>query len=360
MKKKSALILFIIILGVFSLIGCSKQTSETQTSTKSDKITVTDSSGAKVEVPTNISRIADAWGAHNAVVTMLGSGDKIVATTLNAQLKPWLFKVTPKMNNAVTAFNVDASNINMEELIKTKPDILFMPTGNKNISKMSDLKIPVVQVSFKDFDSLKKCVKLTGDILGEEGKKRAEEYTSYLDEKINTLTSVTSKIPEDQKLKVLHLSDLSPLKVDGKGTIIDSWIQIAGGINVSSDVDGNTKEVSMEQILTWNPDVIIVSSTVGSADRKESINKILKDESWKKTTAVQKGRVYVNPDGVFSWDRYSAEEVLQIQWAAKTLYPGKFQSLDISKETKWFYKTFFNYSLSDNEVERILNGQAPQ
>lgn len=360
MKKNLGLILFSIIIAAFTLLGCSKQTSETQTSPKSDKITVTDSSGAKVEVPTNISRIADAWGAHNAVVAMLGSGNKIVATTLNAKLKPWLFKVTPKMSNSVTAFNVDASNINMEELIKTKPDILFMPTGNKNISKMSDLKIPVVQVSFKNFDSMKKCVKLTGDILGEEGKKRAEEYTSYLDKKINMLTSITSKIPEEQKLKVLHLSDFSPLKVDGKGTIIDSWIQIAGGVNVSSDVDGNTKEVSMEQILTWNPDVIIVSSTVGSADRKESINKILNDESWKKTNAVQKGRVYVNPDGAFSWDRYSAEEALQIQWAAKTLYPEKFQSLDIAKETKWFYKTFFNYSLSDSEVQRILNGQAPQ
>ncbi|MFL0195199.1 ABC transporter substrate-binding protein [Clostridium sp. WILCCON 0269] len=360
MKKKLALILFSIIIATLTLLGCSKQVSETQTSPKSDKITVTDSSGAKVEVPTNISRIADAWGAHNAVVAMLGSGDKIVATTLNAKLKPWLFKVTPKMNNAVTTFNVDATNINMEELIKTKPDILFMSTGNKNISKMSDLKIPVVQVSFKDFDSMKKCVKLTGDILGEEGKKRAQQYVSYLDNKINMISSVTSKIPEDQKLKVLHIADFSPLKVDGKDTIIDSWIKVSGGINAAGDVSGNAKEVSMEQILTWNPDVIIVSSTVGNADRKKSLTEILNDETWKKTNAVQKGRVYVNPDGAFSWDRYSAEEALQIQWVAKTLYPEKFQSLDVGKETKWFYKTFFNYSLSDSEVQRILNGQPPQ
>lgn len=360
MKKKSALILFSIILGVFTLIGCNKQISKTQTSTKSNKITVTDSSGGTVEVPTNISRIADAWGAHNAIVVMLGSGDKIVATTLNAQLKPWLFKVTPKMSNAVTAFSVDASNINMEELIKSKPDILFMSTGNKNVNKMLALKIPVVQVKFKDFDSMKTCVKLTGDILGEEGKKRAEEYTSYLDKKITMLNNVISKIPEDQKLKVLHLADFSPLKVDGKDTIIDSWIKVAGGINASGDVSSNAKEVSMEQILKWNPDVIIVSSTVGSADRKESINKILNDETWQKTNAVKNKRVYVNPDGAFSWDRYSAEEALQIQWAAKTLYPEKFQSLDIAKETKWFYKTFFNYSLSDDEVQRILNGQVPQ
>lgn len=360
MKKKLILTLFSIMMGIFTLLGCSKQTSETQTSPKSGKITVTDSSGAKVEVPTNISRIADAWGAHNAIVAMLGSGDKIVATTLNAKLKPWLFKVTPKMNNAVTAFSVDANNINMEELIKTKPDILFMSVGNKNISKMSDLKIPVVQVKFKDFDSMKTCVKLTGDILGKEGKKRAEEYTSYLDKKITMLNSVTSKIPEGQKFKVLHLADFSPLKVDGKNTIIDSWIKVAGGINAAEDVSDNAKEVSIEQILKWNPDVIIVSSTVGSADRKESINKILNDETWQKTNAVKNKRVYVNPDGAFSWDRYSAEEALQIQWAAKTLYPEKFQSIDIAKETKWFYKTFFDYSLSDDEVQRILNGQAPQ
>ncbi|MBV7273714.1 ABC transporter substrate-binding protein [Clostridiaceae bacterium UIB06] len=361
MKNKLSIVMLNVVLIIVLLIGCGKasnsNTKEVNAEKKTDKVTITDSSGTKVEVPRNINRIADAWGAHNAIVAMLGSGDKIVATTLTEKTKPWLFKVTPGMSKAVVAFNVDATDISIEELVKNKPDILFISEGNKNVSKISKLGIPVAEVSFKDFDSLKKCIKLTADALGEKSKKRAEQYISYLDDKLKIITDVTSKIPQGQKPKVLHLADLSPLKVDGKNTIIDSWIQAAGGVN-AADFSG-MKEVSIEQILKWNPDVIVVSSTVGSTDRKKSAAEILNNETWKKVKAVSSGKVYINPDGAFSWDRYSSEEALQIQWAAKIIYPEKFKDIDVEKETKWFYKTFFNYELSEDEVQKILNAEPP-
>jgi iron complex transport system substrate-binding protein len=364
--KKRFLIVVSLILVTGLFTSCAKaassqtqtQSSETSAAKSGEKKIITDSSGTKVEIPSTINNIADAWGAHNAIVAMLGSGDKIMATTLTEKTKPWLFKVTPGLSKAKNSFNVDASDINLEELANDKPDILFMSQGNKNVDKVSELGIPVIQVSFKDFNSMKECVKLTGDVLGEKGKKRAEQYISYLDTKLKSISDITSKIPEEQKPKVLHLADLSPLKVDGKETIIDSWIQVAGGVN-AADFSG-TKEVSMEQVLKWDPDIIIVSSTVGSADRKKSVTDMLNDEKWKKAKAVINGKVYINPDGAFSWDRYSAEEALQIQWTAQTIYPDKFKEIDIKKETKWFYKTFFDYELSDDEVQKIINAEPPK
>jgi iron complex transport system substrate-binding protein len=100
--------------------------------------------------------------------------------------------------------------------------------------------------------------------------------------------------------------------------------------------------------LASSPDLIIVGTT--EQDREA----ILGNEQWRQLKAVRQGRVYVNPKGVYSWDRHDAEEALQIQWAAKTLYPDKFRSLDIVKETKEFYKTFFEYNLTDAEVNDIL------
>ncbi|RII34391.1 ABC transporter substrate-binding protein [Clostridium chromiireducens] len=351
-----------LVVGVGLIVSCEKATDtktiEAGVVHKAEKVTITDSSGSNVEIPVNISNIADAWGAHNAIVAMLGAGDKISATTLTEKTKPWLFKVTPAISKAELAFNVDATDINMEELVKNKPDILFMSQGNKNVSKITDVGIPVVQVSFKDFNSLKECVNLTGQILGKEGEARAEKYNSYLDEKLKMVTDETSKIPQDKKLKILHLADFSPIKVDGKDTIIDAWIQAAGGVN-AADFSG-TKGVTIEQIINWNPDVIILSSTVGSSDRKKSAVEMLNDDTWKELSAVKNGKVYINPDGAFSWDRYSAEEALQIQWAAKTMYPDKFKDIDVLNETKWFYKTFFNYELSDDETQRILKAEPPQ
>lgn len=313
----------------------------------------------KVEIPTNIKRIADSWQAHNEVITMLGAGDKIVATVLTEKSRPWLYKVNSQMHNAVTVFNSDGS-ANTEELIKTKPDIVFMPLNAKNADRVSQLGVPTVQLNFTDFDGLKKTFKLTGEILGSDAEKRADEYISYLDGKLNMITDVTSKIPESEKPKVLHVTSLSPLTVDGSDTIIDAWIKVAGGINAASDVKGNNKQISMEQMLKWNPDVIILSSnTLMKQSGKQIKDILLQDQSWKQVNAVKSEKVYFNPDGAFYWDRYSAEEALQIQWAAKTLHPDKFSQMDILKETRSFYKSFLNYDLSEKEANKIINNEAP-
>lgn len=92
---------------------------------------------------------------------------------------------------------------------------------------------------------------------------------------------------------------------------------------------------------------------------KKNINNLLNDPSWQKVNAVKNSKVYFNPDGAFYWDRYSAEEALQIQWAAKIIHPDKFSNIDIVKETRNFYKTFLNYDLSEEEANRIINDDPP-
>lgn len=359
--KKNVKSLFILITIIFVLVGCSSNSTAQKTEEKKPQTkTITDITGKKVEVPLKITRIADSWQAHNEVVTMLGAGDKIVATVLTQKSRPWLYKVNPQMNNAITVFNSDGT-ANTEELVKTKPDIVFMPLNEKNGNKVSELGIPTVQLNFTDFNGLKDCFKLTGDILGSDAKKRADKYISYLDSKLNMITKITSTIPKDQKPKVLHVTSLAPLTVDGSNTIIDAWIQAAGGINAAADVKGNNKQVSPEQMLQWNPDVIILSSNtlMKNANGKEIMNTLLQDTTWQKVNAVKSGKVYFNPDGAFYWDRYSAEEALQIQWAAKTLHPDKFQNIDIIKETRYFYKTFLNYNLTEEEANKIINNEEP-
>lgn len=358
--KKLKLILITVFTIIFLITGCNNGDTSKKTSEKSTQMkTITDTAGRKVDVPLNIKKIGDSWQAHNEVLCILGQGNKIVATILTEKGRPWLYKVNPQMKNAVTAFTSDG--VNTEELIKAKPDIVFTPLNDKNVNKISDSGIPTVELNFTDFNSLKKCVKLTGDILGPDSKKKADEYISYLDGKLNTITSITSKIPKEQRPKVLHVTSLSPITVDGNNTIINSWIEAAGGVNAASEVKGNNKQVSIEQILKWNPDIVILSSNtlMKVSNGKKNINNLLKDPSWQKVNAVKNSKVYFNPDGAFYWDRYSAEEALQIQWAAKIIHPDKFSNIDIVKETRNFYKTFLNYNLSEEEANRIINDDPP-
>jgi len=208
--------------------------------------------------------------------------------------------------------------------------------------------IPTVTFYMTNLDELRQTVLLTGQLLGPDETKRAEEWLRYFDSRLANIRGVLSTVPAGHELTVLHVMSISPIRVDARDTIIDAWIQAAGGVNAAKDVFGVMSTVSIEQVLNWNPDVIIVGTT--EQDREA----ILNSAQWRRLKAVQQGRVYVNPKGVYSWDRHDAEEALQIQWAAKTLYPDKFQSLDIAKETKEFYRLFFKYNLTDDEVRAIL------
>ena len=155
---------------------------------------------------------------------------------------------------------------------------------------------------------------------------------------------------------MLHIADgKNLLKVDGTNTIIDEWIRVAGGQNAVSKA-GNMLEINAEEIININPDVIII----GRAKAPEILKKLYEDQVYAGTNAVKNKKVYVNPAGVFSWDRYGAEGALQILWAVKTLHPELFKDVDIAAETKKFYKEFLHYDLSGKEVGYILNGLDPE
>ena len=219
----------------------------------------------------------------------------------------------------------------------------------------TNVGIPYINCTFSSFDTMIQSIQMTAEVLGGEAIEIANAYVAYLNEKIDWLTELTGSIAEEDKISVLHGNSIYNLTVDGTNTIIDAWIKTAGGLNaVGNDVSGNFKSVTLEQIITWDPDVIIVGK-VGDVEL------IMNDPAWAVLKAVKNGNVYLNPAGVFAWDRYGVEEALQIQWTAQLLYPELFEGedFDISEEVKYFYTTFFNYNLSDEQVAKILAHENP-
>lgn len=185
---------------------------------------------------------------------------------------------------------------------------------------------------------------------------KARAFGAYVDKVTANVTRNVSTVPMSKRPRVLHISNLSPLTVDGKGSMMDSWIKVAGGVNVAASVSQAGYQVSPEQIMAWNPDIIII----GSVSKGVSPADIMNNPAFKSVKAVQTKRVYINPKGMFFWDRYSAEAILQVQWAAQKFYPTKFRSFDVVKETESFYKTFFNYPLTPQEAEMIIAGVPPK
>ncbi|MGA7844768.1 MAG: ABC transporter substrate-binding protein [Dehalococcoidales bacterium] len=321
--------------------------------------TVTDSTGAVVTIPWTVNRIADAWHANNEIVMLLGGASKLVATTTVVQGLPWFVKLDPAIANIPAPFTSTAGQVNMEMLIATSPDVLLCSAGSFTAATMAQFaaaNIPVVQMPAATFADLQTTVNITAQVIGPQAQTIAANYISYLNSNIQEVTAVTSSIPASQRPTVLHTSQYLVLSTDGAGSLIDAWINYAGGVDVASaTVSGNQKAITAEQIAAWNPSIIIV----GTAPNQANVQAILNDPHWSSTAAVQNKQVYANPTGVYLWDRYSAEEALQIIWAAKLLWPSKFASIDIVQQTKYFYSTFFHYQLTDADVAAILAGNGP-
>ena len=119
--------------------------------------------------------------------------------------------------------------------------------------------------------------------------------------------------------------------------------------------EGNQLELTMEEIVKLEPDVIII----GSNNANEAVKKLKEDKVWATLKAVKAGKVYANPMGTFPWDRYSAEEALQILWAAQKFNPEVFKDLNMVEKTRDFYKRFLSYDLSEEDAKRILNAENP-
>lgn len=337
----------------FLLASCAQ--SPLSVTPKTRKIT--DAAGRVVEIPYNVNRVVDLWPANHGIVLILGGADKLVGTVTMAQKQPWLQKLYPGIKKLPVVTNAP-SDINIETLASLHPDVILMsyaagkPTW---MDKITALNIPIVLMPALTFDDIATTILMTGEILGPKEAALAKEFVKYYQDNISRVRAVTATLPKEQRPKVLHTMQSGLLAVDGVNSLIDNWITIAGGTNAAVDVKGTGKIVTMEQILQWNPDVIICGTTPSSKNQQ----KIIHDPQWSGINAVKKGNVFVNPSGVYLWDRHSAEGALQVLWAAKILHPDKFKKMDIRQETTSFYSRFLHYQLTDKDLDSILNATAP-
>ncbi|KGE75865.1 ABC transporter substrate-binding protein [Lactiplantibacillus paraplantarum] len=351
MKKTRRILLGLaLIIGLSVGAGCRSTASKSKTTNASQSATtrmVTDMADTKVNVPTKVTRVADLWHANNQVVLLLGGQKKLVATTQMIKQSPWFKTIDPGISKVTAPFAGD--DLQTEELLKAKPDVVIAADAAQ-VKQARKAKIPTVNAMYQTFAGLRQSVNLTAQVLGGTAPKIAKAYQKTLTNNLNDvktrLKGVTSKP------KVLHFVNATNLnQVDGTGTIVNEWIKAAGGQNALTQ-KGNMISVTTETLAKSNPDVIIV----GSATTAEARAALKKNAVLSKLTAVKKNRVYGNPQGTFPWDRYSAEEALQVLWAAKKLHPDQFQDLNMVAKTKAFYQQFYHYQLSTAQANRLLNG----
>ena len=130
---------------------------------------------------------------------------------------------------------------------------------------------------------------------------------------------------------------------------------------MSEDLEaGSRTQIDYEQLMEWNPDVVFIDhGGINGGNTVERVRQeMLSGRQYAQLAAVEKDAVYLVPSGVFYWDM-GLQKVLLVMNMAKALHPDKFEDLDMAREVQDFYQTFYDYPLTREQAEKILNREAP-
>jgi len=353
-RKWQRLILSVLLTTVLLSLALTCPAADRKPATR----TITDRNGKTVLIPIEPKRIACFFGPSYEKVFLLGAADKVAVMSIIQP--PWSQKLNPRLKQIPRMESY--SDPDVERILTLGVDLVFYWQWPQQTEKMAAAGIPVVcpyaasnaATSIEAFlQNNKQEIRFYGEVLGEKAKKIAEEYCAYYDAKINRILKTTSQIPEAKKPKVYYVGGRNVFATQGRYSAGQWLIEIAGGTFVTKDLSANFVDASMEQVITWNPDVILIESFT-------SPDAILRDPRWQCIQAVKDHRVYVNPQGVFLWGHGSSETVLFVLYLAKLLHPDQFRDIDLTQEVKDYYVKFYHYVLTDADVDRILKHLPPE
>jgi iron complex transport system substrate-binding protein len=112
--------------------------------------------------------------------------------------------------------------------------------------------------------------------------------------------------------------------------------------------------VSPEQILQWNPSMIII----GRGSQASLYQTVMSNSTWSNIAAVQNKKVYVRPDNPFSWfdGPPGPMQIVGMYWMIHILYPTQTSGLNLTGQVGTFYSEFVHYNLNSTQVSSLLAG----
>lgn len=351
MKVKKLFSVMLILIMVVSMAGCMPQGSSEGKKNEDATRVFTDSLGREVTLDSDITEIAVSGPLAQIVVFALAP-DKLVGIATRWDSSAEKFLDTEYYNLPVLGqLYGGKGELNLEELIAAGPQVVI-DIGEAKDGMAEDLDelqeqtgIPFVHINSYT-DSMDETYKMLGELLGM--KKEAEAIARYCDD----VHSETLKIAENaQKVNLLYITGEEGLNVIAKGSyhaeVIDLLSNNLAVVDAPSS-KGTGNEVDMEQILRWNPDVILFSpdsiySTVGS------------NPDWRNVSAIKSGRYYEVPMGPYNWMGFppSVQRLLGMMWMSELLYPDT-ADFDLYEKVSEYYKLFYHCDLTKDQYNQLV------
>lgn len=292
------------------------------------------------------------------------NADSIVGihpNSYNAATHSVLKDMMPKIKDASTNF-IQNGDVNVEELLALDPDVYFEIAAQEDtVNKVAEAGITTVALdtntdSLDPLDTFKRWVKLTGEITGTTELPNKIVAEAEGNQEMITSTLEKADIKEEDKPRVFFLQYHSDGQISTAGTNMhgNRWLAATGGIDVAAEagIDG-VKDINMEQVYAMDPDIIFITNFTETQPEDLLKNKVA-GQDWSQVKAVQDGKVYKIPLGVYRWYPPNGDGPLMLKWMAQKLYPELF-TYDMNDEIKKYYNSFYGYDLTDDQVDGILH-----
>lgn len=322
-------------------------------------VTLTDMSGKEVKLPALAKKVVTIPMPASALQMSVDQGaSHLIGMHPEAHRlyqRTLLSTIFPQANSIRTDVTKSGFVPNIETLMQMQPDLIWQwgNMGKDLITPLEQAGLPVAALVYGDESKTQEWIELFGKALGQEANAKAQ--IAWRRQVKKEIAQKTAAIPHNKKPTVMYLGRYAPqYRVAGKQSNLQHDITLAGGINVSAEVTGSPT-INIEQIMAWNPDVILLNNFEANV----TPDTLYHDPLFADIAAVKHHRVYKMPAGGYLWDPPNQESPLQWLWLSELLHPDLFH-WSLRTRIQEAYQLLYQYAITPKQINTVLHLQLNQ
>ena len=301
-------------------------------------VTVTDHAGREVVIAYEPQKLVSGYYISTSLLIALDLDEKLVGIEAKANKRAIYSLAAPKL---IDLPNVGtAKEFDLEGCAALEPDLVILPLKLKSAAEtLEGLGINVLLVNPENQELLTEMIHMIAAATNT--KDKAAELLGFTASQQDYLAKTLAGA-ESPSVYLAGNSDL--LSTAGNAMYQSDMIRLAGGRNVAAELeDAYWVEIDYEQLLTWNPDYIILAS-----DAAYTVEDVLDDPNLADCNAVANGNVYQLPNKAEAWDSPVPSAILGALWLANVLHADLLTDADCTAKMDAYYETFYDFTYSEN------------
>lgn len=315
---------------------------------------VTDGAGRRVAVPRKVERVFPA--GPPAAILLYTLAPELLVGWPRANRPEEIEFLQPGIGSRPEVGRITGrgNSANLEQVLATRPDlILDAGSTRQTYSELADrvqaqTGIPYALLDGR-FEQIAPSYRVLGELL--QRPEPARLLAHYADDTLQTVRERALAVPAERRPRVYFARGPAGLETGLGGSINVEILEFMGLRNVAAQTRGGLAVVSMEQVLAWDPEVIITIDQQFAATVRDN-------PLWRPVRAVREDRVHLSPKLPFGWVDFppGVNRLMGLWWLGKAVYPERFAD-DLRQKTREFYQRFYHVALSEAQLNRVLAGR---